>query len=120
MNDPFDSSGGQPSIYLNTVLLLNDRWAKLLEKLDSLDLRAMYLRSFELVLSTTLPKPLSGYDEYEKVAAQPACRLPDDLTRTVPYDVFAAWVTAYTEIMRQEGIVGRKTYDLQGDDRDSQ
>lgn len=117
MDDPFDSSGSQPSIYLNTVILLNDRWAKLLEKLDNLDLRAMYLRSFELVLSTTLPHNLAGYNEYKKVAAQPACRLPDDLTQMVPYDVFAAWVTAYTEIMRKEGIVGRKTYDVMGDER---
>ena len=50
------------NIYLNVVIRINEDYAELIEHLKEMDTRVAYLKTFELSLSTALPKPMTVYE----------------------------------------------------------
>lgn len=93
------SSSG--NIYLNVVIRINEDYADLIEHLKEMDTRVAYLKTFELSLSTALPKPLWESEKY--VAQARMTPMPLDPYALLDFETFRAWMTVYELVMRERG-----------------
>lgn len=110
-----DMSSG--NIYLNVVLRINEDYGELIQHLKEMDTRVAYLKTFELSLSSALPKPLWDTDAYINQARRTP--MPKDPYKLVDFETFRGWMTVYEMVMRDEGLIGTKKQVILGlDDED--
>ena len=100
------SGSSSGNIYLNVVIRINE------------DTRVAYLKTFELSLSTALPKPLWESEKY--VAQARMTPMPVDPYALLDFETFRAWMTVYELVMRDEGLIGTRQQVILGLDDESE
>lgn len=112
------SGSSSGNIYLNVVIRINEDYADLIEHLKEMDTRVAYLKTFELSLSTALPKPLWESEKY--VAQAKMTPMPADPYALLDFETFRAWMTVYELVMRDEGLIGTRQQVILGLDDESE
>lgn len=97
-----DMSAG--NIYLNVVARINSDYGELIQHLKEMDTRVAYLKTFELSLSSALPRPLWEVDAYTVQSSRTP--MPSDPYVMLDFETFRAWMAVYEMVMRQEGLIG--------------
>jgi len=100
------------NIYLNVVARINEDYAELLTHYKEMDTRTHYLRSFEISLSSALPKSLWDIEEYTKIEKK--MPLPEDPYAFIELETFRSWITIYELIMRSNGLIGTRDMMIMG------
>ena len=77
-----------------------------------------YLKTFELSLSTALPKPLWESEKY--IAQARLTPMPSDPYALLDFETFRAWMTVYELVMRDEGLIGTRQQAILGLDDESE
>jgi hypothetical protein len=93
-------------IYLNTVVSLNEGWDALNQAYREFDPLVHHIRCFERILSPNLPEMIESNPKYKEVNEK--FPLPDD-RQEIPMESFRAWISAFENVMREHGIIGRKS-----------
>jgi len=96
-------------VYLNTVVSLNEGWGALLQAYREFDTLVHHIRCFERVLSACLPFMIEENESYKKI--NDAFPLPDNDMEGMPMEAFRGWMSAFENVMRDYGIIGRKSGD---------
>lgn len=105
-----DMSAG--NIYLNVVARINQDYSELIDHLKAMDTRTAYLKTFELSLSSALPKSLWESDAY--IAQSKIMPMPEDPFALLDFETFRAWMTVYEMVMRDEGLIGTRKQTILG------
>ena len=100
------------------VIRINEDYAELIEHLKEMDTRVAYLKTFELSLSTALPKPLWESGKY--VSQAKLTPMPPDPYTLLDFETFRAWMTVYELVMRDEGLIGTRQQAILGLDEESE
>ena len=91
--------------YLNIVGPLNDNFIVLTLRLNEMDLRCMYLTSFEVMLSYGMGNDMlwdhPAYEEIEKLYP-----LPGDPYAVLDYNTFRNRLILYEAIMKDKKLLG--------------
>lgn len=99
-----DMSAG--NIYLNVVTRINQDYSDLIDHLKAMDTRVAYLKTFELSLSSALPRSLWESEAY--ISQSRIMPLPEDPYALMDFETFRAWMTVYEMVMRDEGLIGTR------------
>ena len=91
--------------YLNIVQPLNDAFVRLCQRLDEGDTRAMYLKSFEVLLSFSLGNDML-WDNPDYLQIDKEWPLPDDHFEYVDYEAFRCRLILYEKIMKDKHLLG--------------
>lgn len=103
------------SLYLNVVARINDGYTELLEHYKEGDTRVLYLQSFELSLSSALPKEsLWDSENYSDYIKEHELELPDDPYEFVSMEEFRLYLVIYEMVMRDNGLIGTKPVEIPG------
>jgi len=94
-------------VYLNTVVSLNEGWEALMQAYREFDPMVHHIRCFERILSVNLPLMLETNDRYVEVNER--FPLPSDDMAKMPMESFRAWISAFEMVMRDHGVIGRKS-----------
>jgi len=103
-------------VYVQTGSTLNRYWAEMLDAMPAVDTRPIFLLTFESALSGCMETSIYETTAYARINAR--YPIPDDNNRLMPLQAYRAWVTAYTEIMREFNLLGLirdKPPELDGD-----
>ncbi|WP_162262209.1 hypothetical protein [Candidatus Methanomethylophilus sp. 1R26] len=77
-----------------------------------MDTKAAYLRIFEMSLSPACSQPLWEIEAYKRQAA--AWPLPADPYARLDFETFRSWMAIYEQVMRDQGLVGRRPRSIVG------
>ena len=99
-----DMSAG--NIYLNVVTRINQDYSDLIDHLKAMDTRVAYLKTFELSLSSALPRSLWESEAY--ISQSRIMPLSEDPYALLDFETFRAWMTVYEMVMRDEGLIGTR------------
>lgn len=102
--------------FVQTGTSLNKYWSEMLDAMTSADTRPVYLLTFESALSGCMDVSIYDFDRYKKT--RKLTPMPEDPGRIMPLQAYRSWVTTYTEIMREEhllGLIKDKKEEVDGD-----
>ncbi len=110
MEEEIKKQQSKTSLYKDTVTDLNRYHRFLMRRYMVGDTRPRYLRAFELILSQNCPEhSLWENERYIRVTRKYPLPEKDDSMDYVPVSQFYIYLMLYEYIMRDVGLIGKKT-----------